>query len=144
MLKVSSTELYINKLFGDYGLKITTEAGLVETDFLDVVFNLASGTFRPFRKPNNKPLYINVESNHPPNIIRDLPSMIEKRLGGISSSEAEFNGGKGEYEEALKQAGYKNVGLKFVQEGGQRKRRRKRRIIWFNPPWSVAHRDPDT
>ena len=29
-------------IFGDFGLKITTEASLVETDFLDVVFNLAT------------------------------------------------------------------------------------------------------
>ena len=40
-------------LFKNEGLSITTETNLFETDFLDVTFNLATGKFFPFRKPNN-------------------------------------------------------------------------------------------
>ena len=53
-------------LFKNEGLSITIETNLFETDFLDVTFNLATGKFFPFRKPNNQPLYINAKCNHPP------------------------------------------------------------------------------
>ena len=57
---------------------------LIETDYLDVTFNLATGKFFPFRKPKNVPLYINAKSNHPLTIIKDLPKMINKRLSELS------------------------------------------------------------
>ena len=40
-------------LIKNEGLSITIEANLFETDFLDVTFNLPTGKFFPFRKPNN-------------------------------------------------------------------------------------------
>ena len=45
-------------LFQDHGLKVTTECNFVQTDFLDVTFNLKLKKYWPFRKPNNQPLYI--------------------------------------------------------------------------------------
>ena len=53
---------------------------LIETDFLDVSFNLNTGKYFPFKKPNNAPLYIHSKSNHPPSIIKQLPSMTNKRM----------------------------------------------------------------
>ena len=50
----------IIKLFKDKELQITIDANLIETDFLDVTFNLNSGKYWPYRKPNNPPLYIRV------------------------------------------------------------------------------------
>ena len=41
-----------------------------------------------------------------------------------------------EYEEALKQSGYKNFDLKYDPEKPTPKQNRKRKIIWFNPPFS--------
>ena len=41
-------------------------------DFLDVRFNLNDQTSEPYRKPNNEPVYINKQLNHPPNIIADM------------------------------------------------------------------------
>ena len=64
-------------LFKKEGLAIAIDTNLIETDFLDVTFNLATGKFFPYKKPNNIPLYINVKSNHPPLIIKDLPKMIK-------------------------------------------------------------------
>ena len=55
----------IDKLFKDHNLHITTELGLIQTDFLDVTFNLKSGKYWPYRKPIDQPLYINVGSNLP-------------------------------------------------------------------------------
>ena len=51
-------------LFKEEGLTITINTNLIETDFLGVTFNLATGKFFPFKKPYNVPLYINIKSNH--------------------------------------------------------------------------------
>ena len=56
-------------------------------NYLDVTFNLNDGTYRPYQKPDNIIQYIHVESNHPPNIIKQIPKTIEKRLSQLSSSE---------------------------------------------------------
>ena len=89
-------------LFKNDGLSITIETNLFETDFLDVIFNLTTGKLCPFRKPNSQPLYINAKSNHPPNILRDLPSMINKRLSDLSCNEEEYEKAKPLYENCIK------------------------------------------
>ena len=50
----------IKMLFKDHNLHITMELGLIQTDFLDVTFNLKSGKYWPYRKPNDQLLFINV------------------------------------------------------------------------------------
>ena len=57
-------------------------------------------------KPNNTPLYVHKESNHPPNIIKNIPESINKRLSAISSNEAVFNEAAPKYQEALSKSGY--------------------------------------
>ena len=57
-------------LFKDEGLSIAIDTNLIETDFLDVSFNLNTGKYFPFKKPNNTPLYIHSKSNYPPPIIK--------------------------------------------------------------------------
>ena len=82
----------------------------------------------------NRITICNTDSNHPPNIIRQLPITIEKRLSEHSSNEEIFNNAKADYEKALKDSRYQPA-LKFtphVDEISQR-RNRKRNIIWFNP-----------
>ena len=64
-------------LFKKEGLSITIETNLIETDFLDVTFNLAANKYFLFRKANNTPLYINAFSNHLPTI-KQLPKFINK------------------------------------------------------------------
>ena len=81
-------------LFKNEGLSITIETNLFETDFLDVTYNLATGKFFSFRKSNKQTLYINAKSNHPPNILRDLPNMINKRLSDLSCNEEEYEKAK--------------------------------------------------
>ena len=46
----------IISLFKDEGLSITIDTNLIETDFLDVSFNLNTGKYFPFKKLNNTPL----------------------------------------------------------------------------------------
>ena len=98
--------------FKDVGFLIDIETNLKIVDFLDTTFNLNSGTFKPYKKPNDSLLYIKKSSNHPPQIIKQLPKIINDRLSKDSSNEEVFNESKGEYENALKQSGYNNISLK--------------------------------
>ena len=79
------------QIFKQHGLSITVETNLTATDFLDVTFDLQSGKFFPYRKPNDKPLYVDSSSNHPHSIIKQLPDMIKNRLSELSCDENEFN-----------------------------------------------------
>ena len=75
-------------------------------------------------------------SNHPGNIIKNIPDMISKRLSSISSDERSFNETKHEYELALKKSGYQEK-LEYQKPAQTKKiRQRKRNIVWFNPPFS--------
>ncbi len=53
----------LHKSFEQFGLKITAEANLHVVNFLDVTFDLNNGKFKPNRKPNDDPLYINRHSS---------------------------------------------------------------------------------
>ena len=43
----------------------------------------------------NKPLDINISSNHPPKIVKNLPENIQKRISKLSRSSRIFNNSKG-------------------------------------------------
>ena len=64
------TRKKIVKIFKDTDFSIDITTNLVEVNFLDVTFNLLNETYRPYRKPNDELKYINVSSNHPPQIIK--------------------------------------------------------------------------
>ena len=105
----------VHDIFKKHNLSITTEINLSATDFLDVSFNLSQNTYSPFRKPGNKPLYINSKSNHPPNIIKQLPSMINKHLNELSCNKEVFDKAKQSYIQALKASGYDGM-LKYESQ----------------------------
>ena len=94
------------KRFKELGLRITVEANLKIANFLDVTFNLNTGKYYPYRKPDNNPLYIHRSSNHPPHILKNLPAAISKRLTEISSDEETFKNAAPIYNDALKASGY--------------------------------------
>ena len=123
------------KFFSDNGLKITIEFNMQRVNFLDVTFDLSNGKYWPYRKPNDQPLYIHKESNHPPSIIRQLPNMIEKRISDISCDEQEFDNVKGEYNRALENSGFTQK-IKYTKSFPKR-RNRNRKVIWFNPPYNA-------
>ena len=124
-------------MFKEIDFKTEIETNVKIVNFLDVTFNLANSTYRPYRKPNDNLLYIHTSSNHLPQIMKHLPDSIEERLSNNSSNEQVFNSAKPEYEKALKDNGYKDVNLKHRARKEQRKKNnRNRKIIWFNPPYS--------
>ena len=75
------------------------------------------------------------QSNHPPNIIKQLPKKIEERLSKNSSNETIFNEAAPLYEKAFSEAGY-DVQLKYNPNKKTKQKNRKRNIIWLNPPYS--------
>ena len=81
----------ICKVFSDNGLRITIDVNMKCVDFLDVTLDLNTGIYKPYMKPNNIPLYVNTQSNHPPNILKNIPEGINKRLSTISANENVFN-----------------------------------------------------
>ena len=99
-------------------------------NYLDVTFNLNDGTYRPYQKPDNIIQYIHVESNHPPNIIKQIPQTIEKRLSQLYSSEEIFNESAPFYEDKLHQSGCQQK-LKYNPANTEihNKRNHKRNII---------------
>ena len=138
----TTSEKKLNKIFNDLGFKITSQSNLKIVDFLDVTLNLNTGKHEPYRKPNDKPLYINKKSNHPPNIIKKIPNTIEKRISTLSSNKDIFQKASVVYNEALKNSGYKTK-INYNEQKSQdineneKKRKRSRNIIWFNPPFSA-------
>ena len=70
----------IIKIFKDIGFSIDIQTNLKEVDFLDVTLNLQNGTYHPYKKPNNKLLYIHSSSNHPLQTIKQLQNSISERL----------------------------------------------------------------
>ena len=83
------------KNFNEYFyLNITCETNLKGVIFLDVTLNLRTGKQQSYNKPNNTPLYINVMSNHLPNIIKNFPRNISERTNNWSADETIFNKSK--------------------------------------------------
>ena len=123
-------------LFKKYGQEIIIKCNKKVVDYLDVTFNLNDRSYKPYHKPDNKITYINVQSNHPPNRIKQLPKTIEQRLSNNSSNETIFNEAAPLYGKVLSGAGY-DVKLKYnPNKKTKQKENRKRNIIWFNPPYS--------
>ena len=130
-------------MFQSLGLKITIDVNRKVTDFLDVTLNLETGTYKPYRKPGDTPLYLNRESNHPPIVIKNLPQSINKRLTSVSANQEVFEEAAPTYAAALSKSGF-NYALVYNEEPAntegqaRRKKNRKRTIIWFNPPYSQS------
>ncbi|GFO11714.1 hypothetical protein PoB_003821900 [Plakobranchus ocellatus] len=99
--EAESTKKKICKIFKDNGLNITIEANKKAVDFLDISFDLRTGTYKPHKKPNTNISYMNKESNHPPSIKRNLAKAIAIRLLNNSSNAEIFHQEAEKYQEAL-------------------------------------------
>ena len=97
------------KMFNENGLKIEIKCNLKIFNYLDVTLNLNDGTYKPYRKPNDETLYVHAKSNHPPNIIKEVPIAIEKRLCNLSASKEIFEGAAMHYRQALAKCGYNHI-----------------------------------
>ena len=93
-------------------------------DFLDVALKLSSENYYPYPKPNNWPIYNHSESNHQPNIIKNLPACISRRLTDISSDETAIGDAKPTYDKILAHRGFCEVSR--GQKRPQRKKKKKK------------------
>ena len=119
------------KLFEEFGFRLHVTTDLKITDYLDVTLNLYSGTVSPFRKRNQDLRYVNRGSNHPIQVFKHVPKGIEHRLSNNSSNKEIFERSKQEYEEALKNDGYR-INLEYRDRdeiSTQRRRNRHRKIF---------------
>ena len=125
------------KKFKELGLKIEMKTNLKVVNFSDVTFNLSTEMYYPFKKPNDEPTYINAKSNHPPNIIKQLPASISRRISDLSCNKEVFERAKPYYDERLKSIGYREeLSYTKTEDKTSKRKNRKRKIIWFNPPFS--------
>ena len=123
------------------GLRITTEANIHSVDFLDVNLDLRTGLYKPFKKPNQTPLYVHRLSNHPRKVLENIPLAVNQRLNKISSNETVFNEAVPDFQEALEKSGYTHKLVYCATEEPpkpKKRRNRKRNETWFNPPWNSA------
>ena len=128
----------ICQIFKNNNLRITIEANKHTIDFLDITFQLRTGSYKPYIKQNNIPRYVHKLSNHPPSILKNIPESINKRISKNSSDENKFKEIAPTYNEALKKSGYAYT-LSYTKENennNNKKRTRKRNITWFNAPFS--------
>lgn len=127
----------IIKLYKENELNITTEPNSKIVSYLDVTLDLEKGTYAPFKKPNEEPIYIDIKSNHPPQITKNIPTMIAKRISDLSSNEQIFKDNIQPYQEAINRSGY-NSQLTYSKNEPNIIKRRKRGILWYTPPFNLA------
>ena len=70
--EIEKAKKQICQVFTNNNLKITVEANKKIGAFLDVTLDLNTGKFKPYSKPSSTTLYVHSQSNHPPNIIRNI------------------------------------------------------------------------
>ena len=70
----------IAKVFKISRLSILIDTNLETVDFLDVTFDPKKILYKPYRKPSNCPIYVNKNSNHLSNVLKQLLKSITKRI----------------------------------------------------------------
>ena len=123
-------------LFKLHGFQITIDINLKITDFLDVQLDLQTGKYYPYKKPNDQPMYVHRDSNHPLSILKQLPKMTAQRLSDLSCDKDEFDKSSNEYQEILKKSGF-HTKLEYAPRPARRTRRRRREVLWYNPPFDL-------
>ena len=127
----------LSEIFGRTSAwKISITTNLKTINFLDVTFDLCTGRYQPYKKSNDTPTYINVNSNRPPSFTKALPDSIWKRISNISFDKAAINNVAPFYNYVLYASGHK-VNLTYQQHLPPLKKVTQRNIIWLNPPCSV-------
>jgi len=111
-----------------------------QTDFLDVTLRLPTDDYKPYKKPNDTPLYVNIDSNHLPTVIKQIPIGINSRLSNIASNEQHFDDAKTPYQKALQESGHTHT-LTYKPSTNQPSRKiHKQKVIWYNPPFNLGIR----
>ena len=89
-----------------FGFKIEVSSNNKIVNFLDVTLNLSDNTYKPFLKSDQYPSYINIKSNHPKTIIKQVPKAVKLRIKNLSAKEKIFQESSKIYKDALKNRGF--------------------------------------
>ena len=103
----SSIQKRIIRAFKFLGFKIEISSNIKIVNFLDVTLDLSNNSYKPFIKTNQNPSYININSNHPKNIIKQVPKAVNLRICKLSANEKIFKESSKRYIDALKNSGFK-------------------------------------
>ena len=133
--EIEKTKKEVSNVFKSNGLQITIDANKKIVHFLDVTFDLKDESYKAYMKPNNKLSYVHRQSNHLPALLKNISLNINKRLTNISSSKEVFNESIAPYQQALKESGYDHKLTYNPEPTPRNKRKRKRDITWYNPPF---------
>ena len=89
------------------GFKIEISFNINIANSLDVTLNLSDNYYRSFLKTNQYPSYINVNSNHPSSIIKQVPKAVNTNISRLSSNKKILHESSKMYIEAIKNSGFK-------------------------------------
>ena len=103
----SSIQKKIIRAFKPLGFKIEISSNNKIVNFLDVTLDLSNNIYKPFIKMDQSPSCINVNSNHPKAIIKQVPKAVNLRIRNLSANEEIFRKGSKMYIDALKSSRYK-------------------------------------
>lgn len=139
--QIELTKKHICKTLKNLDLNITIEANKKVINYLDVTLNLNTGKHAPYMKNNNTIKYVNINSNHPRTILKNIPAGINQRLSNLSSDSEIFRESATPYQKALEESGYKYK-LQYEpstrnNSDAEKRPKRKRNITWFNPPFDL-------
>ena len=95
----------IIKIFKSFRLFITVTTNVTSANYLYVNFDLTKDIYKPYSKLNDEPVYISRHSNHPPNIVRQVPLSANSRSSSISSNQSIFKSSIPMYKETLTKNG---------------------------------------
>ena len=89
------------------GFKIEVSSNNKIVNFLDVTLDLLNNSYKQFIKTDQYPSYINVNSNHPKTIIKQVPKAVNLRIRKLSANEKIFKECSKIYIDVLKNSGFK-------------------------------------
>ena len=104
---VLSIQKKIIRDFKFLGFKIEISSNIKIANIFDVTLNFSDNSNRPFLRTNQYPSYINVNSNQPSFIIKQVLKAVNMRISRLSSNKKVFHESRKIYIEVLKNSGFK-------------------------------------
>ena len=80
-----------------------------------MILDLSNNSYKPFLKTDQHPSYINVNSNHPKTIIKQVQKAVNLRIRKLSANKKIFRESRKIYIDALKNSGFKE-GFTYLEE----------------------------
>ena len=86
----SNIQKKIIRAFKILGFKIEVSSDNKIVNFLDVTLDLSNNSYKPLTKTNQNPSYININSYHPKNTIKQVPKAVSLRIRKLSANKKIF------------------------------------------------------